>query len=289
MFTIFVNVSVHPCRPCRSETLWSIEWQRPHSFNVSARPGPSGKSAAAALIITTQHKSECLIVATPFYPLPPPPLCYACNLLPLLFLGAGSMAVEALDIAEAAGRREVLGFVVNTPDAPAALEGLPVYQASSLPLGPSECRLLAAIVSNRRRAFIEQMIALGYAFETLIHPSAQISRRARIGTGCLIHPAAVVASNTVVAEHVLINRGALIGHDNHIGAFTTIGPGANLAGALTIGQGAYLGAGAVVRDHLSIGPGAVLAAGAVAVKPVDAHTLAAGVPAKTVKQGVDGL
>jgi sugar O-acyltransferase (sialic acid O-acetyltransferase NeuD family) len=199
------------------------------------------------------------------------------------------MAVEALDIAEAAGRREVLGFVVNTPDAPAALEGLPVYQASSLPLGPSECRLLAAIVSNRRRAFIEQMIALGYAFETLIHPSAQISRRARIGTGCLIHPAAVVASNTVVAEHVLINRGALIGHDNHIGAFTTIGPGANLAGALTIGQGAYLGAGAVVRDHLSIGPGAVLAAGAVAVKPVDAHTLAAGVPAKTVKQGVDGL
>jgi len=207
----------------------------------------------------------------------------------LVILGAGSMAVEVLDIVEAGGEFSVAGFAVNSGEAPAELEGRPVYRADALPLGPEECLLVGAMVSNKRRAFLEEMAGRGYRFATVIHPTAQISKRARIGAGCVIHPGVIVASNTAIGDHVLVNRGALIGHDNRIEAYTTIGPGANLAGALHVGPGAYLGVGCVVRDHLTIGRGAVVAAGAVVVKDVAEHTLCGGVPAKVLQTGVDGL
>ncbi len=205
---------------------------------------------------------------------------------PLLILGAGSMAVEVLDIAETTGAFDIVGFVVNRPDAPAELEGRPVFTLSNLPPGIA---CVAGIVSNQRRAFIEEVAALGHPFVSVIHPSAQISRRATVHSGCVVHPGVIVASNTVIGHHCLLNRGALIGHDNRLEPFTTVGPGANLAGALTVGPGAYLGVGCVIRDHLTIGPGAVVAAGAVVVKSVEPNSLVGGVPAQVLKTGVDGL
>ncbi len=208
---------------------------------------------------------------------------------PLLILGAGSMAVEVLDIAERTGQFEILGFIVNTPEAPTELEGRPVYRAQALPIPPGAALLVAGIVSTRRRGFIEEMAARGYEFATVIHPTATVSPRARIAPGCVLHPGVIVASNTTIAPHVIVNRGALIGHDNRIESFTTIGPGANLAGALTVGPGSYIGVGAVIRDHLTLGPGCVVAAGAVVVKDVEANTLCGGLPAKLLRTGVDGL
>ncbi len=207
----------------------------------------------------------------------------------LLILGAGTMAVEALDIAETMGCFEMLGFVVDVPGAAEEVEGFPVYTADQLSLTPNDCQVVGGIVSTKRRGFIERMAKRGYRFTSLIHPSAQISRRSRVGSGCVIHPGVIIASNTVIEEHVMVNRGALIGHDNRIASFTTIGPGANLAGALMVGSGCYLGVGCVIRDHLEIGDRAVVAAGAVVVKPVAANTLVGGVPAQVLKDGVNGL
>lgn len=191
---------------------------------------------------------------------------------PLLILGAGSFALETLDIAESAGIFQPLGFLVNLePPAPGARHaGLPVYWADDLRLTPQECFLAAGIVSTRRRAFVEQMLARGFRFVSIVHQSAVISPRAHLGAGCVVHAGVIVSTNTVIEDHVILNRGSLIGHDNHLGAFTTLGPGANVAGAVEIGQGAYVGVGAVVRDHLEVGEGAVVGAGAVVVESVPA-------------------
>ena len=106
-----------------------------------------------------------------------------------------------------------------------------MYFADEIPLPPGSCRLVAGIVSTRRRGFIEQMLARGYEFVAVAHRAAIISPRAVIGHGCAIGAGAVIGANTRIRDHVIINRGALIGHDEDIGAFTTIGPGANVAGA----------------------------------------------------------
>jgi UDP-perosamine 4-acetyltransferase len=209
---------------------------------------------------------------------------------PLLILGAGSFAIEVLEAAELAGVR-VAGFVVSDDLAPPTPRhaGLPVFVESAVPFAPEEVALAGGIVTTRRRAFVERMTARGFAFLTVVHPSAIVSPRARIDDGAFVGAGVIVASHTHVGAHVLLNRGANVGHDNALEPFVTIGPGAILAGSVRVGAGAYVAVGAVIRDHLDIGAGAVVAAGAVVVKTIAPHTLVAGVPAVVVRDGVEGL
>jgi sugar O-acyltransferase (sialic acid O-acetyltransferase NeuD family) len=209
---------------------------------------------------------------------------------PLLFLGDGPFAVEALDIAEAAGGFAPLGFInsVKRPVAGSTLAGLPIFWIDDIPCGPEECDVVCAIVTTRRRAFIEDIRGRGYRFASLIHPFASVSGRARIHSGCILNAGVVVASNAEVGEYTVVNRGALIGHDNKTGKCCTIGPGANIAGNVEIGDGTFIGQGAVIRERLKIGPDAVIAAGAVVLRDVRANDMVAGIPARVIKSGVNG-
>ena len=60
--------------------------------------------------------------------------------------------------------------------------------------------------------------------------------------------------------------------------------GIEYAKPITIEDDVWIGAGVQVCPGVTIGRGAVIAAGAVVTKDVPAYTLAAGVPAKVVKQ-----
>jgi sugar O-acyltransferase (sialic acid O-acetyltransferase NeuD family) len=209
----------------------------------------------------------------------------------LLILGAGSFAIETLEIAELAGGFEIAGFIVDLdpPKKGAVLAGLPIFSADDFPFQATECLMVAGIVSTRRRRFVEAMEARGFQFATVVHPRAVISPRATIAAGCIVHASAVISSNTTLGGHVIVNRGCLVGHDNRIDRFCTLGPGANLAGALEVDTGAYIGVGAIVRDHVTIGAHAVVGSGAVVVAPVAANTMVLGVPARPVRSGVEGL
>jgi sugar O-acyltransferase (sialic acid O-acetyltransferase NeuD family) len=209
---------------------------------------------------------------------------------PLLFLGDGRFAVEALEIAEAACDFVPLGFVnrLVRPASGASLEGLPVWWVDDIPFGPAECEVVCAIVTTERRVFIELMRSRGYRFASIVHRSANVSRRVRIGDGCIVNAGAIIGSNTVLGDYAIVNRGALIGHDNRIGRCCTVGPGANIAGNVEIGDGAFVAQGAVIRERLRIGDGAVVAAGALVLGDVGANDMVAGIPARVVRSDVDG-
>jgi acetyltransferase EpsM len=168
------------------------------------------------------------------------------------------------------------------------LEGLPVFWIEDIPYRSGECEVVCAIVTTRRRAFIDDMRRRGYRFGSLIDPSASVSRRARIGNGCILGAGSVVASNADLGEHTIVNRGALIGHDDRIGQCCTIGPGANIAGNVRVGDGSFIGQGAVIRGRLTIGDGAVIAAGAVVLRDVQPNDMVAGIPAEIIRSGVNG-
>jgi acetyltransferase EpsM len=208
----------------------------------------------------------------------------------LLILGDGPFAVEALDIAEAIGGMAPLGFVnsLARPAADATLAGLPVFWVDAIPVSPQDCEVVCAIITTRRRAFIERIAARDYRFRALVHPAADISKRAVVRDGCIVNAGAVISANAELGAHTIVNRGALIGHDTRTGSCCTLGPGVNIAGHVRIGEGSFVGQGAVIRERVGIGNNALIAAGAVVLEDVADSQMVAGLPARVVKSGLTG-
>ena len=209
---------------------------------------------------------------------------------PLLVLGTHIFAEEVADLALASGEHELAGFVENWDPArcDSPILGRRVHWVDDLAALAADHVGVCAIGTTRRRAFVEHAERLGLPFTTVRHPSAVIAPSAALAEGSIASAGVVVAVETRIGRHVILNRGVLVGHHTTIGDFVTISPGANVAGCVTIGDGAYIGMGAVILDRMTIGPGAVVGAGAVVTKDVPARTQVLGVPARVVREDVEG-
>ena len=208
----------------------------------------------------------------------------------LLILGTRTFAVEVADLAAAIPGMQVAGFVENMDPQRCRqpLEGLPVYWIDEVASLVDSHRAVCALSTTLRSRFVEQAAQKGLAFATLVHPAAIVSKRSDVGEGCILNAACVVGVHSVLGAHVIVNRGALIGHHTTIGRFSSIQPGANIAGACSIGEAAYIGMGAIVLDHITVGSHAVVGAGAVVTHDVPEHAQVMGIPARVVKENIEG-
>lgn len=141
-----------------------------------------------------------------------------------------------------------------------------------LALGNPAARLRAA------RAYADR----GFAFATLIHPSAVIGPRVRLGQGVIVMAAAVLETDVRVGDHALINVQCSVAHECRIGEACSLGPGVHLAGRVTVGDACDIGVGAVLRPGVTLGSRIVVGAGAVVVKDQLAPATLVGVPARPI-------
>jgi sugar O-acyltransferase (sialic acid O-acetyltransferase NeuD family) len=208
---------------------------------------------------------------------------------PLLILGTRTYALELLDVASDAGFA-VAGFIENMDRDRCLepLEGLSVHWIDEVVSLAATHLAVCSLATTQRARFVEQVSVLGFRFATVVHPSAQIPATTRIGEGCIIAAGVIIGAHSELGAQVRVNRGALIGHHTSIGDFVTIQPGANIAGACEIGSGSYLGMGSIVIDHLRVGEGSVVGAGAVVTKDVPSNVQVVGIPARVVKENVEG-
>jgi len=209
---------------------------------------------------------------------------------PLVVLGTHTYAEELADFAGLSGEYEVAAFAENwdRDRCTRPLRGLPVLWIDELANLASTHLAICGIGTTRRHEFIAPVRDLGFSFASVRHPTAVVSSTARIGDGTVIGAGCVIAAHTRVGAHVIVNRGSLIGHHTTIGDYVTISPGANIAGVVTVGEGAYVAMGAIVIDRITVGVHAVIGAGAVVTRDVAARVQVQGVPARVVKEGVEG-
>lgn len=166
--------------------------------------------------------------------------------------------------------------------------GVPIIPQAARPLAEWKtlCRRAFVAIGDAacREAVLSSLEAEGFDLVTLVHPSAVVSSSARLGPGTLVCPKAVVNADARIGRGCIVNTGAIVEHDCEIGDFSHISPGAVLGGGAVLGRCCWVCVGAAVSDHVQIGNRSTIGAGAAVLSPVPGGVLAAGVPARIVKQ-----
>jgi len=142
--------------------------------------------------------------------------------------------------------------------------------------------LFISIGNNRIREQVSDNLNLKNC-PIIAHPSAVISRHAKIDQGSLLVAGSVINIDAEIGKFVIVNTGASIDHDCNIGDFVHISPGARLAGGVSIGVRTWIGIGAVVKENIKIGKDVIIGAGAAVVDDVPDGATVLGVPATPYK------
>jgi tetrahydrodipicolinate N-acetyltransferase len=119
-----------------------------------------------------------------------------------------------------------------------------------------------------------------------IREKVEIADHVIVMMGAVINIGAVIGENTMIDMNAVVGARALVGRDCHIGA------GAVLAGVLeppsadpvVIEDEVLIGANAVVLEGCTVGRGSVVAAGAVVTGDIPPNVVAAGQPARVIKE-----
>jgi acetyltransferase EpsM len=177
---------------------------------------------------------------------------------------------------------EVLGFIDNYLEDDKWGDIHPQFLSSLPPL----CEYFVATGDNYMR---EKTVSLMFKkFNKMptnaVHPSAIISKYAKIGSGNLICANAVINIGAKIGDGNIINTSSIIEHDNKIENYCQISPNATLAGYVKVKDFAFVASGATVTPKITVGRGSYVAAGAVVIDDVEDNNLVAGCPAKFIKE-----
>lgn len=124
-----------------------------------------------------------------------------------------------------------------------------------------------------------------YNFRDLPHAGIRIGRGSLIGEfNCLRGQGGITIGDRVYFAPLVQVLAVNHVYDDPTRPFVEQGITAQ---GIAIEDDVWVGAGAIILDGVRIGRGAVIAAGAVVAEDVPAHAVAAGVPARVVKQ-IDG-
>jgi sugar O-acyltransferase (sialic acid O-acetyltransferase NeuD family) len=123
-------------------------------------------------------------------------------------------------------------------------------------------------------------------FETIIHPTASVSRLSKIGRGVVIFQHVAITSNVRIGDHVIVLPNTVISHDDVIGDYTCIAGGVCISGGVEIGSSCYLGTNASVIANIKIGDHCLIGMGAVVVRDISENVVVVGNPARVLRRTV---
>jgi sugar O-acyltransferase (sialic acid O-acetyltransferase NeuD family) len=121
-------------------------------------------------------------------------------------------------------------------------------------------------------------------FETIVHPTASISRMAMLGKGVVVLQHVTIANQASVGNHVIILPNSVISHDVVIGDYSCITGGVCISGLVTIGRDCYLGTNSSIISGVKIGNGCLIGMGAVIRHDVPEHAVMVGNPARLLRK-----
>ena len=118
-----------------------------------------------------------------------------------------------------------------------------------------------------------------------IDPTAVIAEDySVIGRGVLAAPYAQVGPDVVIGNNTIVLGNAFVGHDTKIGEFCHIGANAVIGSCCELGNACHIGMNATLREYVKVGNYALVGMGSNVLKNVDENIIAAGNPARLLRE-----
>lgn len=205
-------------------------------------------------------------------------------------LGVGGSTPVFMDFAEACGYK-IAGLYHYNSDRTGEYEhGHPIL-GSFDDLYQSDIKgkmfLLSQGDMKIREEVTNKILKLGGVVPTLIHPTAIVSKYAKvseegvaIGANCIVQADAEIKSNAVLRDM------ALVCHQTTIGNYCFVGPKALVGAHIEVKDFAFIGQDALLVSGKvgTMGANSLLGAGAVLTKGLPANVVAVGNPARVIKK-----
>lgn len=121
-------------------------------------------------------------------------------------------------------------------------------------------------------------------YETIIHPSANVSSFAEIGLGCAILANVTICANAQVCNGVIVLPNSVINHDDIIEDFVSIASSVSIAGGVTIKKLSYIGMNTSIISGITVGKKALVGMGSNVINNIDESTVVIGSPAKFLRK-----
>lgn len=123
---------------------------------------------------------------------------------------------------------------------------------------------------------------MGFTIPSLIHPTAIISNRVKLGDGCHILAGSILSAGCSVGINTIVNTGAQIDHDSEIGNHSQISPMAVICGKASVSNYCFVGASSTIIENINICEKVILGAGSVVVKSIVNSGLYYGNPVRKI-------
>lgn len=150
-----------------------------------------------------------------------------------------------------------------------------------------ECYFVNGICSPykfwMKRFIIEELNIPINRFETIIHPTASVSKTAKLGNDTVIFQNVSITSNVRIGKHVMILPNSIISHDSIIGDYTTITGGVCISGNVKIGSSCYLGTNSCIKNNIIIEDNCLIGMGSVVLNNIKNNSVFVGNPAKFIR------
>jgi acetyltransferase EpsM len=205
-------------------------------------------------------------------------------------MGNGTVALSTIeDINKIVPQWKVLGFFndFETSD----INGYPVIgkvdrkSAAKYLLDKNIYFLYSLISTKLNHKFLYKLHDMNIPderFATIIHPTAVVSKFARIGHGVSIQPFVSVGPNVTIGNHVQIYAQSLIGHNSTLDNYSYVANNACISANVHLKSGAYLGINCSILENTIIGEWALIGMGAVVIQDVLDFSKVVGNPTRVI-------
>jgi len=210
--------------------------------------------------------------------------------------GNGTQVTSTVeDIIEAGGNWEIQGFLDDkyNPDEPLEFLGYPVLGkvTDAARFNHDDCYFYFSLFSVKNSArmvrYLKSLNVPDQKFATLVHPSAVVSKSARIGCGVCLMAQSFVGPEASLGNHIIGYGQSYISRNTVLEDYAYLAAKACLGAESVMKKGAYLGLASTVLERKIIGAWAVVGAGANVLDNVAEGEIVVGNPARVIGKVTD--